>query len=582
LIDYGFFLKPIRAKTLWLHVASTAVGPASRWRILKMKISLAIILLLLFSLTLFAQQSDMQMKMDAPANTVALLPGLGSLHHPVSTKNEEAQRFFDQGFRMIYGFNHEEAVRSFQRAGELDPNLAMAWWGVAIALGPNINLDVDPDREKAAYDAVQKALALAKNAPGIERAYIEALAKRYSNDPKADLKKLAVDYKNAMGELVKNYPDDLDAATLYAESAMDLRPWQLWTADGKPAEGTEEIVATLESVLRRNPNHPGAIHYYIHAVEASPHPERALAYAPKLATLMPMAGHLVHMPAHIYERVGDYEAAARSNVDAAAADEAYFKATGMHGVYSMYYAHNLDFLAVANSMQGRYREAIGTSNKLVDFTRPIVKDMPMLEPILAKSILMWEIFHKWDEIMKQPQPDSSLLSTSALWHFARGVVFVERGDIANAEAEQRAFLKAAQSVPADSMSSLNPTSKILLIAGDVLGARIAEAKHDNKAALELFDKAVDEEDSLAYDEPPQWFHPVRESLGGFLFRSGIFAEAEKVFRADLEKNRLSGRSLFGLMESLKAQKKIAAAAVVQKEFEKAWKDADTKLSIANF
>jgi tetratricopeptide (TPR) repeat protein len=533
--------------------------------------------LLLSCCEVYSQQSDHRMKMGAD-KPVTLMSGLGSLHHPVSTKNEEAQRFFDQGLRMIYGFNHAEAIRSFQRAAELDPDLAMAWWGIGVALGPNINLDVDHDREKAAYEAVQKALALAKNVPANERAYIEALAKRYSNDPKADLKKLAVDYKNAMGELVRNFPDDLDAATLYAESAMDLRPWQLWTADGKPADGTEEIVAVLESVLRRNPNHPGAIHYYIHAVEASPHPERALAYAPNLPKLMPMAGHLVHMPAHIYERVGDYQAAARANVDAAGADEAYFKATGVQGVYSMYYAHNLDFLAVANSMQGRYRDAIDTANKLVDFARPMVKEMPMIEPVLAKSILMWERFHKWDEIIKEPRPDSSLPSTVALWHFARGVVFVGRGDLPNAEAEQQAFLKAAESVPADSRSSLNPTSKILSIAGDVLGARIAEAKHDNKAALELFDKGVKDEDSLAYDEPPQWFHPARESLGGFLLRSGNFAEAERVFRADLERNKHSGRSLFGLAESLKGQKKRQAAATTQREFETAWKNADVKLT----
>jgi len=238
----------------------------------------------------------MQTNMSSGERPVELLSGLGSLHHPASTKNPEAQRYFDQGLRMIYGFNHEEAVRSFKRAAELDPQMAMAWWGVAYALGPNINLDVDPDREKAAYEAVQKALTLSQNAPANEQTYIKALARRYSNDPKADLKRLAADYKNAMGELSRIYPADLDAATLYAESMMDLRPWKLWSADGKPAEGTEEIVAVLESVLKRNPNHPGAIHYYIHAVEASPHPERALAYAPRLPQLMPMAGHLVHMP----------------------------------------------------------------------------------------------------------------------------------------------------------------------------------------------------------------------------------------------------------------------------------------------
>jgi tetratricopeptide (TPR) repeat protein len=520
------------------------------------------------------------MKMGLAEKPATLMSGLGSLHHPVATTKPEAQRFFDQGLSLVFAFNHDEAVRSFKRAAELDPQMAMAWWGVALALGPNINMDVDLAREQAATDAAQKALALAKNKPEIERAYIEALGKRYSIDPKADLKKLAVDYKNAMGELVKKYPDDLDAAVLYAESAMDLRPWQLWSADGKPAEGTEEIITVLESVLRRNPNHAGAIHYYIHAVEASPHPERALAYAPKLPQLMPMAGHLVHMPAHIYERVGDYPAAARSNAEAATADEAYFKATGVQGTYSMYYAHNLDFLAVANSMLGRYRDALDASIKLVDFTRPMVKDMPTVEPILAKSILMWERFHKWDEIMKQPQPDASLPSTIAVWHFARGVAFAARGDIANAEAEQRAFLRAEKTVPPDSMSSLNPTGKILTIAEDVLAARIAEAKHDYQKALDNFFKGIKDEDSLAYDEPPQWFHPVRESLGGFLLRIGNYVDASGLFRADLERNKHSGRSLFGLMESLKAQKKTSEAAVIQKEFEKAWKNADTKLTVA--
>jgi tetratricopeptide (TPR) repeat protein len=546
-----------------------------------MKTYLAIALSLLLSTTILAQQSDMQMKMPTE-KPVTLMSGLGSLHHPTSTKNPEAQSFFDQGFRMIYGFNHEEAVRSFKRAAELDPQMAMAWWGVAIALGPNINQDVDPDREKAAYDAVQKALSLSLDVPANEQAYIKALVTRYSNDPKSDLKRLAIDYKNAMGELMKKYPDDLDVATLYAESMMDLHPWQLWSAEGKPAEGTEEIVAVLESVLKRNPNHPGAIHYYIHAIEASPHPERALAYAPRLPQLMPMAGHLVHMPAHIYERVGDYQAAARSNREAAAADEAYFKATGMQGFYSMDYAHNLDFLAVAHSMQGRYRDAIDASNKLVDFTRPMVRTMPMVEPILAKSILMWERFRRWDEIMKQPQPDASQPSTLALWHWARAMAFAAHGDAGNAESEHKAFLIIAKSVPADSMSSLNPTSKILAIADDVLRARIAEAKHDGKTALEFFDKGVRDEDSLAYDEPPQWFHPVREMLGGFLLRRGNYAEAEKVFRADLERDRHSGRSLFGLMESLKRQKRTSDAAVIQKEFAAAWKNADTKLNVTDF
>src|SRR6185312_5483460 len=285
-------------------------------------------LLVILLTNVSAQHSAHPAKSEKPAT---LMTGLGTIHHPVTTSKLEAQRFFNQGLALVFAFNHDEAVRSFQRAAELDSQLAMAHWGVALALGPNINLEVDPAREKAAYDAVQKAVALASNASEIERAYIAALAKRYSDDPKADLKKLDVEYKQAMAELVKAYPDDLDAATLYAESSMDLRPWKLWTPEGKPAPGTEEIVAMLESVLRRNPNHPGAIHYYIHAVEASPNPERALAYAQKLGGLMPAAGHIVHMPAHIYQRTGDYEAAEQSNRDAAAADRNYFSQAGSRG-----------------------------------------------------------------------------------------------------------------------------------------------------------------------------------------------------------------------------------------------------------
>jgi tetratricopeptide (TPR) repeat protein len=543
-----------------------------------MKKLFMIALLVLGPATVSAQQSDMQMKMGQPEKPATLMTGLGSLHHPVSTTKPEAQRFFDQGLSLVFAFNHDEAVRSFKRAAEIDPQMAMAWWGVALALGPNINLDVDLAREQAATDAAQKALALARNKPEIERAYIEALSKRYSIDPRADLKKLAVDYKNAMGELIKKYPDDLDAATLYAESMMDLRPWQLWSADGKPAEGTEEIIAVLESVLRRNPNHPGAIHYYIHTVEASPNPERALAYAPKLPQLMPMAGHLVHMPAHIYERVGDYQAAARSNVDAAAADEAYFKATGVQGVYSMYYAHNLDFLAVANSMQGSYRDAIRASDKLVALARPMVQQMPMVEPFMAKSLLMMVRFQKWDEIMKQPQPDNSLKVTCAVWYFARGMAFEAKRMDSEAEGAQDAFVQAEKSIPADEMFGLNPASRILKIAEYVLGARIAKlTRRDPMIAIDLLRKGVEVEDSLAYDEPPAWFLPTRETLGGALMRKGDFTTAEQVFRDDLLRNRRNGRSLFGLMESLKAQRKDYS--IAQSEFEKAWKNADEKLTL---
>lgn len=545
-----------------------------------MKYSLIIVLvfLLSFCTSTYAQRSSMEMpSTEKPAT---LLPGLGSLHHPVSTKNAEAQKFFDQGLTLIFAFNHEEAVRSFKRAAELDSQLAMAYWGIALALGPNINLDVDPERESAAYDAAQKALALSSKASEGERAYISAVAKRYSIAPDADLKQLADDYKNAMGELVKQYPDDLDAATLYAESAMDLRPWQLWTRDGKPAEGTLEIIETLESVLRRDPNHIGAIHYYIHAVEASPHPERALAYAPKLAMEVPAAGHLVHMPAHVYMRTGDYRAAAQSNKDAASADEAFFKSTGMAGMYPvMYYNHNLHFLSVAAATAGQFATSIAAAQKLANNVAPQIAEMPMLEGFVVTPTFVLVRFRKWEDILKLTQPDRNAHGMNATWHFARAMALAAQGQIPQAEAERQKFLDETKSIPGETMYGLNSAHVIMKIARCVLDARVAVAKHDYKTAIESLKSGVEIEDALAYDEPPAWLMPVRETLGGVLIMNGDNLDAERVFRADLEKNLRNGRSLFGLIESLKAQGKFDAARLVQTEFEKAWKGADTKLRV---
>ena len=547
-----------------------------------MKIYALLLISIFASATVLAQHADMEMKPAAekPATIVA---GMSSHHHPVSTTNPEAQKFFDQGLAFVYAFNHDEAIRSFKRAAELDPALAMAHWGIALALGPNINLDVDPAREKAAYEAAQKALSLAGKAPENERAYIDAVARRYSIDPQADLKKLAVDYKNAMGELVKRYPDDLDAATLYAESAMNLRPWQLWTADGKPAQGTEEIVATLESVLRRDPNHIGAIHYYIHAVEASPQPERALVYAPKLPTLVPAAGHLVHMPAHIYERTGDYYAAALSNRDAAIADEAYIAARGGKSIYPlMYYSHNLHFLAIASVTAGRFADAMAGAKRLEAYVGPHVKEMPMLEGFMTVTPLALVQFNRWDDILKAPPPDASQVATAAAWHFARGMAFSAKGMKDDAGREYALLFESQKAVPADASFGLNKALNILKIAEMVLGARIAPmTKNDTARSIELLRRAVEMEDALAYDEPPAWFLSTRQLLGGALLSSGDAAGAEQVFRADLDRNRRSGRSLFGLMESLKAQKKTYAAAMVQREFDSAWQHADTKLTAAS-
>ena len=537
--------------------------------------------LLLISTTALAQHTEHAAD-DKPAT---LLDGYGELHHPITTRSPEAQRFFDQGLKLVYAFNHAEAVRSFQRAAELDPDCAMAYWGVALALGPNINSDVDAEREKMAYEAIQKAVALIAKAGEPERAYIEAMAKRYSNDPKADLKKLNVDYKDAMAALIKRYPDDLDAATFYAESLMLLRPWQYWSADGKPADGTLEMVAILEAVLKRSPDHIGANHFYIHAVEASPHPEWALPSAQRLKVLTPAAGHLVHMPAHIDIRTGNYEAAARANVYAAEADRDYIKTAGAQNLYSMmYYTHNLHFLTFANCMQGRFMDSQRAAAQLEAHLKqyldgPMAEAMlPMLDSFLTTPTLVRVRFRKWDDILASPAPDKKLAVTNAMWHFARGLAYAATGKISMAEGEQQQFAAATKAIPADAPYGLNTTASVFQVAEPMLAGKIALAKGDKKAAIELLKRAAAAEDALRYDEPADWQLPVRESLGGALLAGGDYAAAEQVFRADLERNPRSGRSLFGLVESLKAQGK-SSAAFVQQEFEAAWKNAEVKLRV---
>jgi len=549
-----------------------------------MKRTLILIAILVFSVTTPAQHQHA----PGDAKPATLVPGLGDVHHPVSTRNPEAQRFFDQGLALVYGFNHDEAIRSFNRAAELDPQLAMAHWGVALALGPNINMDVDDEREKAAYAAVQRALALAPKASEAERAYINALAKRYSNDPKADLKKLSLDYRSAMAEVARRFPDDLDAATLYAESIMVLRPWAFWTSDGKPAEGTTEIVAVLESVLRRNPQHTGANHYYIHAVEASPHPEWALPSAQRLKVLAPAAGHLVHMPAHIDIRSGNYDAAARSNAYAAEADREYFKITGQQGMYPlMYYSHNLHFLAVAHGMQGRYQDAKRAADQLESHLKPFLNTtgpdfeavLPMLDGFMPTPTLIMVRFRRWDDVLRQPAPDQKLITGTALWHFARAMAYASTGKIESAEAERDSARKAARSLPADRPYGFNKASDVLNLADNIMSARIALAKNDKRSAIDLLKKAAQLEDALNYDEPEDWYIPVRETLGAVLMLNGEHQEAEKVFRAELAKHLRNGRALFGLVESLKAQGKTHDAAFVQREYEASWKNADTRLRL---
>ena len=526
-----------------------------------------------------------QHEMHSGSKPATLMSGLGDLHHPVSTSNPQAQQFFDQGLRLIYAFNHDEAGHSFKRAAELDPKLAMAYWGIAEAVGPNYNDPASDDRFKAAHDAIQKALDLSGNGSAIEKAYIEAMVKRFPGDPKADRRKAAEDYRDAMREVVKQYPDDLDAATLFAESGMNLHPWGLWHPDGTPEAGTEEIVSTLESVIRRDPNHLGAIHYYIHAVEASRSPERALAAANRLATLAPAAGHIVHMPAHVYIRTGDYESAVKTNQKAATADEAYIKASGAQGIYPMmYYSHNLHFIAMCSAMNGNYAESKKAADMLAAHVAPAVKDMPPLEGFMTIPMAVEVRFHRWNDILTAKPPDPAMKVSTVFYHFARGMALAATGKVADAEAEHKLVSEAEQATPEDVVFAMpvnNKAKDILKIAKNVLGAKIALAKKDNEGAITMLRQAVVIQDSLKYNEPPDWFFPVRESLGAVLLSSGNAVEAEKVFREDLEHNPRNPRSLFGLREALKAQKRDYDAGFIQKQFEASWKGTGPALQMGD-
>ncbi|HTT09642.1 MAG TPA: hypothetical protein VMG60_02035 [Burkholderiaceae bacterium] len=509
----------------------------------------------------------------------AIDPELGKLTHPVSTRNKQAQAFFDQGLKLCYAFNHEAAIASFKRAAELDPQLAMAHWGIAYALGPNYNVPMSLEAHKAAYAEVQRALALKAKASPAEQAYIDALSRRYSGNDGDDGGALNVAYKDAMAELLARYPRDIDAVVLYAESLMDLQPWKLWSPDGQPLGSTPEIVRTLERALKAQPKHLGANHYYIHAMEMSPTPEKALPSAKVLEKLAPSAGHLVHMPAHIYIRTGNYLDAARVNERAVLADER-LRASGVASTYTVaYYGHNLHFLAVSYAMAGDAAKSIGSARKLAALVEPQLKDMPFLDHLHATPAQVLVLFDRWDDALALPEPPFEAPISEAFWHFARALAFGGQGRLDEARAEREKFAASAASLGKTTEIGLNAAPSIFAVAQPYLDGRLALMSNDAAGAVPLLREAAAAEDTLDYDEPPGWYLGSSYVLGTALLRSGDAAGAEQAFRADLRHNVGSGRSLFGLEAALRAQRRKPEADKVKKQFDKAWRGATVKVAL---
>ena len=516
---------------------------------------------------------------------VVVMKELGRSHHPIATSSPEAQQLFDQALALVYGFNHEEAIRTFRRVAELDPKSPMPHWGIALSLGPNINMEMTADAGKEAHAAIELAASLAANGAEHERAYVEALRRRYpAVSGGVDGKQAGAAYAAAMRDLVKRYPEDLDAATLYAESLMVLTPWAYWTVAGKPTEHTPDIIATLESVLRRDPTHIGANHYYIHAVEASSSPERALPSAARLGRLAPLQGHLVHMPGHIYVRTGEYAAASLANVEAIAADEQFMNLTNVQGMYTMmYYNHNIHFLVFVRTMEGRFDASRKSADQLARNMTAAVKEMPVAEMAIPTPVFVLLRFHKWKELLAMPAADPSLAIAGAVARFARGAAHAGLGEPDAAQREMEAFDAARAKLPDEALlSATNRAKAVLDVAALELKARIAAARGRTEEAIQFWRKAVAAQDDLAFDEPPAWYYPIRESLGAALLRGGRAAEAVDVFRADLSRNPRNGRSLFGLAQALRALNRTSEAEWVHRQFEAAWKQADVKLQIEDY
>jgi tetratricopeptide (TPR) repeat protein len=520
---------------------------------------------------------------SGPADSVPLYTDLGNYHFAVTTKTKTAQAYFDQGLRLVYAFNHAEAIRAFTQATKLDPGCAMCYWGIALAYGPHVNAGMDSAAGVAAWAALQQAQKNATKVTVRERAYIAALANRYAAVPPADRAPLDSAYAHAMAKVVAQYPTDLDAATLYAESLMDLSPWNYWNRDGTPRPDTPTIVAQLERVIAKNPNHPGACHYYIHAVEATA-PEKAVPCAERLAALMPGAGHMVHMPGHIYIRVGRYNDAIMANEHAVHTDEMYLmEEKPAPGVYSIgYVPHNYHFLAFAATMAGRSQEALEAAKKTSATTQyEVARQIPIAEIYVPYQFLTMVTFAKWDDILALPIPPSDLSYSYALAQYARGVAYAATAKWPEAQASLDSVVQARATMKPDyATAGWSTPATVVAIAEHSLRGEIALRKGDAAEAVTHFQAAADAEDGLLYIEPPDWYYPVRHSLGLALLKANQPDKAEAVYLQDLKRFPNNGWALFGLAQALEAEGKDATA--IKQQFAAAWNSADVTLIASRY
>jgi tetratricopeptide (TPR) repeat protein len=516
-----------------------------------------------------------------------LFDGLGDFHRRVTTTSPEAQQYVDQGMRYLWAFNHDESTRSFAKAAQLDPACAMCYWGVALTVGPNYNVPFMAEpRAKAAWEAVQLAQQTGTHTTPVEQALVGAVSKRYNGpqplDPSNEGPVLKA-YAEAMKGVAKQFPDDLDVQTLYAEAMMNLNPWKLWTSEGKPAPGTEELVATLEAVMKQNPDHPGANHYYIHAMEASPHPEKALACAERLRGMMPAAGHLQHMPAHIMQRVGRYEDAAEANREGAAADATYYTKAKPLDYYAMYTGHNYQFLAFSTAMEGRKAETLEAVRK----SRETISDemllaMPGFDWLIAERYAAMVRFGLWGDMLAEPEPNAKLPGLTGGYLFGKAVALAAKNRVDDAKATVAQLERLSMNTPASYAAGFNTARDMFTIGILVANARIADAVGKSDDALTLLRDAITKEDQAAYDEPSDWFLPVRHIFGAELLKAGKAEEAEAVYRKDLELHPNNGWALYGLVKALKDQNKDSDASQVEKRFQQAWSRADVTLTASAY